>query len=302
MDASPEKYIKPLDRRKPFKPNSFTYQFDDCDKLFPKLPSPEKPKPVEVDTYFDELIDAETGQPIKLYNARWNAVEGRLNLDSKTILAMGTGMLNISNKAHEDKLPPIAPSSSSPKRQQTPQLMNASPEGAARRHPLLTQYLLEGPVNPRFHRYWNVREDQVDLNDETRYDIMEEGVDYYDEANISQLDAHNLTLMNDMNTSHHSGSSDPHQQDGDSSTLGSSRVPSLQSSHFSSNYQRGPNKFRRRRSTSSGFSVHSRGSKGTSVSSNTDKHQKYTDPKLGEIVAAVVVLIPLSVSLHSLVE
>lgn len=292
MDALTEKeYIKPLLRRKPFKPNSFTYAFDDCDKLFPKIPPPETPKPVEVDTYFDELVDAETGEPIKLSNARWNAVEGRLNLDAKTILAMGTGKLNISNKDNGTKLPPIPSSSSSPQRQQQQQYLMQSEENV-RRHPLVTQYLLEGPMNARFHKYWNVREDQVDLNDETRPDIMEEGVDYYDDANISQLDAHNLTMMNNMNTSQHSGGGGA-SRDGDTSTLGSSRVPSLQSSQFSANYKNGRGKYRSRtRSVSSGFgtnsSVHSRGSRGTSVSSNTDLHQKYTDPKLGKAVVAAL--------------
>lgn len=62
-----------------------------------KQPAPQEPYRV-VSGFGEGLIDAETGKPISISKASWNATEGRIDLDTSTILAMGTGRLNIKNR------------------------------------------------------------------------------------------------------------------------------------------------------------------------------------------------------------
>ena len=49
-----------------------------------------------------QLIDAETNEPLELSRATWNVREGRINLNAKTILDMGTGRLDIKNRVLDD--------------------------------------------------------------------------------------------------------------------------------------------------------------------------------------------------------
>lgn len=49
-----------------------------------------------------QLIDAETYEPLELSRATWNVREGRINLNAKTILDMGTGRLDIKNRVLND--------------------------------------------------------------------------------------------------------------------------------------------------------------------------------------------------------
>ena len=49
-----------------------------------------------------QLIDAETNEPLEISRATWNVREGRINLNAKTILDMGTGRLDIKNRVLDD--------------------------------------------------------------------------------------------------------------------------------------------------------------------------------------------------------
>ncbi|KAJ1406878.1 hypothetical protein B484DRAFT_456710 [Ochromonadaceae sp. CCMP2298] len=50
----------------------------------------------------EDLVDAETGERINLSRARWNVTEGRLSLDTQTILMMGTGRLDVTHRVREE--------------------------------------------------------------------------------------------------------------------------------------------------------------------------------------------------------
>lgn len=52
---------------------------------------------------FDSIIDAETGEILEFSKAKWNVGEGRVNLSTSNILAMGTGKLDIKARAAEQK-------------------------------------------------------------------------------------------------------------------------------------------------------------------------------------------------------
>ncbi len=49
----------------------------------------------------DMLIDAETGESLTVTKARWTTTEGRLSLNAKTIIDMGTGKLDVRSRVHE---------------------------------------------------------------------------------------------------------------------------------------------------------------------------------------------------------
>lgn len=86
--------------------------FGSVEDIFPSKPPPAEEIPPDPDCFGKDLVDAETGEPIELLKVRWNVKEGRLNLDTATILAMGTGRLDIKSRATER---------GSPSRIETPQ-------------------------------------------------------------------------------------------------------------------------------------------------------------------------------------
>jgi len=248
--------------------------------LFPPKVLVQKEVEYSLDAFKDSMRDAETGEPIVLSKAGWNVREGRLNLNTETILAMGTGRLDIKNRIKEKeqselpqhtskqisrnpyagRLSPIysvenstkcqstvgtTPLTGSPHNRAQLRCMDSinfdtfhsyngsgvnSPTGTAissanitrqntfkpdvqlnaallsralqsiphtpntassaiitttttghRRHPLLTQYLKEGPRNAMHHRYWDARSNTVIPEDEDGnplLDVAEEGVEY----------------------------------------------------------------------------------------------------------------------------
>jgi hypothetical protein len=75
--------------------------FGKVEDIFPVKP-PSQAEPYRLVTGFGEnLIDAETGKQISVTKASWNAQEGRIDLDTSTILAMGTGRLDIKARVHQ---------------------------------------------------------------------------------------------------------------------------------------------------------------------------------------------------------
>ena len=88
----------------PFLPTSVNQGFGDVADLFPEKEEPKMPE-LTLDSFKDSMVDAETGEAIVLSKAGWNVREGRLNLNTKTILEMGTGRLDIKNKVNNARNP-----------------------------------------------------------------------------------------------------------------------------------------------------------------------------------------------------
>jgi hypothetical protein len=59
---------------------------------------------------------------------------------------------------------------------------------------MVTQFLLEGPMNQRFHKYWNKRTDAVEITGENRDDIREEDAAYYTPNEYSSNANNNNTV------------------------------------------------------------------------------------------------------------
>ena len=82
------------------------------------------------------IVDAETGEKLSLTVARWNCREGRVNMDSKSIIATGTGKLDISSKTTNNaQFPSISPSISD--------------------NNLVQKYKENGPLNIMYHVNWD---------------------------------------------------------------------------------------------------------------------------------------------------
>lgn len=131
------------------------------------------------------MVDAETGEPIGFSRATWNAKEGRLDLKTDIIVAMGTGRLDLKKQQWPRAVGSTdAPFESAMSTTDTSLPSVFSPQNwgshtAPTRHPLITQYLLEGPLNPRCHDRWDVRSDKIVVNDESELqDLAEEGVSF----------------------------------------------------------------------------------------------------------------------------
>lgn len=183
----------------PFKPTSSTHTyinvFDDATKE-QKISIRKSEKLLG-----KNLVDAETGEPIKFSRSTWNAREGRLDLRTDIIVAMGTGRLDIKQRRRVEesmtgiaadamdrgKADPAKPKSDSYGRPSAQFAGTHSPS----RHPIITQYLLEGPLNPRCHTKWDVRSDKILVSDENDLLIMaEDGVDFSLKSTHAQQPLH----------------------------------------------------------------------------------------------------------------
>lgn len=89
----------------PFMPTSVGQGFASAEDLFaPKAGPVQAPPELDEQAFKDSIRDAETGEAIGISKAGWNVVEGRLNLNTKTILAMGTGRLDIKTRIEEREM------------------------------------------------------------------------------------------------------------------------------------------------------------------------------------------------------
>jgi hypothetical protein len=97
-----------------------------------------------------EFVDAETGELLQLTKAKWTSKEGRLSMTAKTILDMGTGKLDMKVTGKQETHERSASSVKSSQCQSTSY------------HPLISQFLKDGPLTPMMHRRWNPLSDSVD--------------------------------------------------------------------------------------------------------------------------------------------
>eukprot|EP01039_Chlorochromonas_danica_P005478 gene5478-6029_t len=98
----------------------------------------------------EEIKDAETGESLSFTKAKWTAKEGRLSLNAKVILAMGTGKLDIiTSSQHSDRGVKI---NETHEQERCP---------TATAHPLIQEFLTKGPLTPYMHKNWDPRRDRV---------------------------------------------------------------------------------------------------------------------------------------------
>mmetsp|Transcript_31546 Transcript_31546/g.52707 ORF Transcript_31546/g.52707 Transcript_31546/m.52707 type:complete len:693 (+) Transcript_31546:560-2638(+) len=116
------------DKQKPFLPSSGTVDIASAEDLFPQKKAAKSELHFDLSSLKGSLRDAETGEPIDISRARWNVKEGRLSLDTKTIILMGTGRLDLKNRIPQ--LPPI--SSVSPPRSSSTSVSSSAKSGVSR--------------------------------------------------------------------------------------------------------------------------------------------------------------------------
>jgi len=137
------------------------------------------------------IIDAETGSPLQLTNAKWSKYEGNVDpLNTRNMLQIGTGKLTIKEpdleaekikvvddnkgKKNTGKLSKFKKATNAIK---AANLLNKNTNGnisfeksmtgpdpnsnKTKRHPLVLKFMKEGPLNIAYHKYWNSRDDKV---------------------------------------------------------------------------------------------------------------------------------------------
>lgn len=109
-----------------------------------KLNKPSAPNKNKLKLNFRNIIDSETGETISLTNARWNCKEGRVNMDSKAIIATGTGKLLISANH--------SPSSDRKARNSTVSISG---------NELVSRYLNTGPINNMYNINWDAKSNRL---------------------------------------------------------------------------------------------------------------------------------------------
>jgi len=124
-----------------------------------------KNKKVKIKKDVDETVfDAETGKPIKLTKSIWTGREGRLDIDGKTVLAMGTGMLDILSK---DRSPGGYKEHSN---NHTNNMYNNDipkiDSFETKKNDLVEMFHERGPLKVIFHKYWDPKTGEI--NDELR--------------------------------------------------------------------------------------------------------------------------------------
>lgn len=119
------------------------------------------------------LVDAETGEELDVTKARWTVREGRLALNARTILDVGTGKLDIhqqvTQQLHNHTLSPTSPilrSSSSVSSTPSSSMSKrgyGETQGLIRdpRHPLIDHFLSSGPLTPYMHIHWDKRSNTI---------------------------------------------------------------------------------------------------------------------------------------------
>ena len=102
-------------------------------KVLKTVVKPNYNKPVEI------VYDAETNAPISFTKSVWTSKEGRLNMDARTILGMGTGKLDISKT-------------------------NESVSSIEKKNDLVQLFHSKGPLVPIFHKKWSAKTGDVDYD------------------------------------------------------------------------------------------------------------------------------------------
>lgn len=92
----------------------------------------------------EEMVDAETGETIRITQSVWSNTEGRINIDMPSVLGMGTGSLHFKAR--------IAARHKSPEPNQNAKTGHST---GYFHHPLVEKSIKEGPLTPIHHVLWN---------------------------------------------------------------------------------------------------------------------------------------------------
>jgi len=91
----------------------------------------------------NDIVDAESGENLSLTFARWNCREGRVNMDSKSIIATGTGKLDISSKAENNNM-------------QSSSILSQISDNI-----LVRRFKENGPLNIMYHVNWDPKTNKL---------------------------------------------------------------------------------------------------------------------------------------------
>lgn len=189
----------------PFRPSSKVTNA--CGTPLEKRASSNKAKTranVEKD---ETVIDAETGKPIKLTKSVWTGREGRLDINGKTVLAMGTGVLDILSK---DRSPGAF-------KEQHKNMQKNNERGETKKNDLVEMFHERGPLKIIFHKYWDPKTGEI--NEDLR---REECIPPSDsESDVNSSDEEEYNANTGVSILHHHVDNDEDRDFRDLSIAGS---------------------------------------------------------------------------------
>lgn len=106
------------------------------------------------------IRDAETGEVLTLTKSKWDAVEGRVNLDFRSIILMGTGAMSIKNAANGTGLSRGMLFDTTEDDEDIEG--DEDLEERADDSPLFLKFMRDGPLNPMAHQRWNPKTGSAD--------------------------------------------------------------------------------------------------------------------------------------------
>ena len=169
------------------------------------------------------IVDAETGSPLQLTNAKWSKYEGAVDpLNTRNMLQIGTGKLTIKEpdleaekiKVVDDKINKktgkLLKFKKATNAIKAANMLNksntisfeksmAGPDpnsNISKRHPLVSKFMKEGPLNIVHHKYWNSRDDKVTVPESQVANVVDS--DYEsgeEEKNKEPVDTGPLVLV-----------------------------------------------------------------------------------------------------------
>lgn len=106
------------------------------------------------------IRDAETGEPLTFTKSKWDAVEGRVNLDYRSIILMGTGAMSIKSTANGTGLSRemLFDTTSD----ESAEDENCDLDINENSNPLFVKFLRDGPLNKMSHQRYNVKTGEID--------------------------------------------------------------------------------------------------------------------------------------------
>ncbi|RYH12556.1 hypothetical protein EON65_37970 [archaeon] len=114
----------------------------------------EESEELPYNAFCQDIFDQETGEKISFTKAKWTPKEGRLSLNAKIILDMGTGRLDIKSKSLDQ--------SSSFCAIESLQSYNSRFIPNNR----VTEFMVKGPLTPHMHVDWDPRSNKIRRGEE----------------------------------------------------------------------------------------------------------------------------------------
>jgi hypothetical protein len=144
-------------QRRPFKPSSVSPDIL-SKRQGTKLPAIKQTQKKLAASVVADLQDAETGAAITYTADYWTGKEGRIDLNPKTIVSMGTGKLDI----HKTKMGSSTDENIKDVHGET-SFQRDTMSGS--RHPLFQEFIKKGPLVERQHKWWSSHTDSIEVPD-----------------------------------------------------------------------------------------------------------------------------------------